>query len=226
MRGYASWRGPVPLEQSTEAALVASDTAQTAAASAPNAIAALPEFRRARPRDALDIAYATFLDGARVDMGTLAQQLDVSRATLYRWFDSRDQLLEQVLSRLADEFSASARAEAEGEGDERVLDFVRHIMLTTVGFQPIRSFVEREPQLALRLLIGQNGAVHRSLARALFEVIAETHSARDAKALEDAIDDVVQVGTSLQWATLAIGEEPQIERAVGVIRALLATGRA
>jgi AcrR family transcriptional regulator len=201
--------------------MAAGQTAQTTATSAMRA--SLPVFRRATPRDAVDIAYATFLDEERVDMGTLAEQLAVSRATLYRWFSSRDQLLEQVLSRLSDEFSASARAEANGKGDERVLDWARRIMVATVNFAPLRSFVAREPQLALKLLIGHHGGVHRSLARALSELIAETHSTDEAEALEDAIDIVVQVGTSLQWATLAIGEEPQIERAVSVIGALLAT---
>jgi AcrR family transcriptional regulator len=204
--------------------MAASDTAQTPAAG--SARAPLPVFRRAKPQDALDIAYATFIDGARIDMGTLAEQLAVSRATLYRWFTSRDQLIEQVLARLSDEFSAAARAEASGKGDERVLDFARRMMVVTVRFPPLRRFVEREPQLALRLLISEDGAVHRSLAHALYELIAETHSAKDAEALEQAIDVVVQVGTSLQWATLAIGEEPRIERAVSVIGALLATRHA
>jgi AcrR family transcriptional regulator len=199
-------------------------TAQAKAASATAAAAPpAPVFRRAKAQDALDVAYATFLEEERVDMGTLAEQLAVSRATLYRWFGSRDQLLDQVLGRLSDGFVTSARDGAGGEGDERVLDFARRIMVTTVNLAPVRSFVAREPQLALRLLIGEHGAVHRSLARALYEVIAETHSPAEAKALEPAIDVVVQVGTSLQWATLAIGEDPQIDRAVGVIGALLAT---
>src|SRR5271166_875709 len=87
--------------------------------------APIPIFRRAQPQDGLDIAKATFLSGDRVDMGTLATQLATSRSTLYRWFGSREQLLEEVLVDLAREFSAAARAEAVGEGDERVVDFAR-----------------------------------------------------------------------------------------------------
>jgi hypothetical protein len=34
-------------------------------------------------------ALETFLNDARVDMQTVAAQLDVSPATLYRWFGSR-----------------------------------------------------------------------------------------------------------------------------------------
>src|SRR5271155_4353068 len=94
----------------------------------------IPFFRRAGAQDVLDVAKATFLNGDRVDMGTLATQLATSRSTLYRWFGSREQLLEQVLVQLAIEFSASARAEAEGEGDELVIDFARRIMDATARF--------------------------------------------------------------------------------------------
>jgi AcrR family transcriptional regulator len=210
--------------------------ARTAATEAPDARAdarayrltgePIPIFRRAQPKDCLDLAKATFLNCERVDMGTLATQLATSRSTLYRWFGSREELLEQMLVELAQEFSAAARADAAGEGDERVLDFARRIMNATADFGPLRAFIAHEPQLALRLLIGERGAVHKSIAHAMLEVIAETHSPEEAKTLEHHVDVVVQVATALQWATLAIGEEPSTERAVDIVGVMLAAGRA
>ena len=183
-----------------------------------------PIFRRPTRQDALDFAREAFLDEARVELGVLATQLSISRATLYRWFGTRDQLIEQVLIGLADEFVAAGRASAEGEGDERILDFTRRIMEATVQSQPLRSFVQREPQLALRLLMGPGGAIHNSIAQALGEVVAETDSPERASALEHNIHVVVRVGTALQWGTLAIGEEPQTEEAVEILRVLLHAG--
>jgi AcrR family transcriptional regulator len=182
----------------------------------------LPTFRRATPQDALDFAQASFFAGERVDMGTLATQLAISRATLYRWFASRDQLLERMLVQLAHQFSAAAHVDLDVEGDERVLEFARRLMNATVDFQPLRSFIDREPQLALRLLIGQHGAIHTVIAEALLAVIDETRSPDETASLAGNVDVVVWVATSLQWATLAGGEEPQTERAVEVMRALLA----
>ncbi|HME01697.1 MAG TPA: QsdR family transcriptional regulator [Solirubrobacteraceae bacterium] len=179
-----------------------------------------PIFRRPTRQDALDLARAAFLSEARVEIGVLAAQLSISRVTLYRWF-TREKLLEQVLVQLAGDFVAAGKAEAEGEGAERILDFTRRIMEATVKSDPLRSFIEREPQLALRLLIGQRGAVHARIVRALSEVIAETDSPARAEALAHNIDVVVRVGTALQWATLAIGEEPQTEDAVDILRVLL-----
>jgi AcrR family transcriptional regulator len=180
-----------------------------------------PIFRRPTPEDALEFARTAFLNEERVEIGVLAAQLSVSRVTVYRWFGTRDQLIEQVLVQLAGTFVAEGRAQAAGDGDERILDFARHIMDATVRSHPLRSFVEREPQLALRLLIGPRGAVHDSIVAAFREVVAETHSPEHAAALEHNIDVVVRAGTSLQWATLAIGEEPQTEEAVDILRTLL-----
>jgi AcrR family transcriptional regulator len=183
-----------------------------------------PIFRRPTRQDALDLARAAFLEEARVEIGVLAAQLSISRVTLYRWFGSREQLLEQLLLQLAAEFIEAGRLEARGEGDERVVDFARRIMNSTARFQPLRTFVEREPQLALRLLIGESGAVHGSIAQALLDVIAETHTPQQTAALEGQVHAIVRMATALQWSTLAIGEEPETELAVGIVRVLLANG--
>jgi hypothetical protein len=125
---------------------------------------------------------------------------------------------------VTDEFLAAAIAEAEGDGDERVLDVVRRMMKASTGFQPGLTFIEREPQLALRLVLAETGAVHRSLARALRTVIGETRPPEQAQALESNVDLAIRVCTGLQWASVAVGDDPQVEGAVEIVRALLATG--
>jgi AcrR family transcriptional regulator len=155
-------------------------------------------------------------------MGALASRLDVSQATIYRWFGSRDRLIEQVIDGIAREFLTAGRAQAEGEGDERVLDFVRRLMEATVTFEPITAFVAREPQLALRLLLGERGIVRRTLREALAEIIADTRSAEQAHALDGELDVLVEVGVALEWATFAIGDKPRIDDAIHIMRVMLA----
>jgi AcrR family transcriptional regulator len=181
-----------------------------------------PIIRRPKPEDALESARAAFVAEERVELATLAVTIDVSQATLYRWFGSREQLIDRVLGLLTDEFTSDAKAEVEGDGDERILDFIRRVMTLTVGFGPVRTLIAKEPQLALRLLLGEGEAVHRGLVRALRDVIAESRSPEQARALESEIDTIVQVGTALQWATLAVGDEPQLGRVMDIARALLA----
>jgi hypothetical protein len=64
------------------------------------------------------------------------------------------------------------------------------------------------------------------IAQAMFEAVSETYSPEEAKALEPQLDVVVQVAATLLWATLAVGDEPQTERVVDIIRIMLAASRA
>lgn len=187
----------------------------------PGAHGAAARPARPGPEQALDAAGLMVYEGVRVDMGELAQRVGVGRATLYRWFGSREELLDGLLERFALMFLEQAREQARGEGDAWVLDVTRRLMEAAVEFEPARRFVAREPQLALRLLLGAGGAVHRTLSRALREALAEVHSEREMAALEPSIEPMVQVATALQWATFAIGDEPQIEQAVELVGLML-----
>ena len=152
-----------------------------------------PHFHRATPRDAMDLARATFLSGARVDMGAMAKRLAVSRATLYRWLSSREQLHEQILAERAREFLTWARGKANGNGLARVLDVFGLVLEATVNAQPVRAFHRARPQLALRILTREHGAVHKINTQKLRAVVDETHRAPDARRIRERIDVAVHV---------------------------------
>jgi len=187
--------------------------------------ASAPRFRRAKPGDAVELALETFLGETRVDMQTLATQLGVAPATLYRWFGSRGELLDKVCERLTEQFASAARSEAEGGGDERVCDYARRVMETSVPFPPVRSFIAREPQLALRLLLGKGGSVHRVLVEQTRGLIAETRGPGEPELCDERVHLIVQVATGLVWATFVIGDEPQVASAVEIIRMILSASR-
>ncbi len=159
-------------------------------------------------------------------MGTLAAQLGISQPTLYRWVGTREQLLDTVLERITDETVEGALAAAKGNGDERVLDFVRRFADASGTFRAGHSFIAREPELALRLILSERGGVHRSAARGLQTIVGETRPAEQALVLNEQIDLMVQAGAALQWATIAAGDDPRIEGAIEVVRALLLAGPA
>jgi AcrR family transcriptional regulator len=181
----------------------------------------LPAFRRATPDDAVNFAKAAFLAEERVDMGTLAAHLGVSRATLHRWFGTRDQLLERMFVELTTEFSATARATLTHAGIERVMEYVTSMVRMTVPLRPVQLFAQREPQLALRLLVSEHGAVQETLVQTMLAVAAETGSHDQSIDREPAFKAGVKVGMALQYAGLASGEEPQIERIVEIVRAVI-----
>jgi AcrR family transcriptional regulator len=182
-------------------------------------------FRRATDKDALALAREVFLADERVDMQALAAQLGVARATLHRWVQTREALLDQVLGELASGFLELSRSEAQGQADEAIADTVRIMVTTTARFEPLRGFVRREPELALRLLMGEGRSVPRNLLAGLEEMLSELLP-DEAPQLHGFAEAVVQVGLALCWPTLVAGDEPSGERIAGVALALLAGARA
>jgi AcrR family transcriptional regulator len=182
-------------------------------------------FRRATAQDALDLARTTFLADERVDMQTLAAELGIARATLHRWVKTRENLLDRVLGDLAREFFELSRTPVHGQPDEVIAEVIKVIVTNTAGFQPIRGFVQREPELALRLLVGERSSVRRGLLEELQQLIAEILP-DEAEQLRGYAEAMVPVGLALAWPTLVAGDEPSGERIATVSRALLAAARA
>jgi hypothetical protein len=98
-------------------------------------------------------------------------------------------------------------------------------MTAAATLEPARSFVSREPQLALRLLLSRDAAIHRVVADEIAAVIAEVRPQED-QPLGEHIHTLVLAATSLVWATFMIGDQPQIDNAVDLIRMVLAASRA
>jgi hypothetical protein len=68
--------------------------------------------------------------------------------------------------------------------------------------------------------MAEAGGVHRELAAVLRDLL-DAEGATPGPALEDRINVVVHIATSLIWVSYAVGDEPQIERTTNVIRELL-----
>jgi AcrR family transcriptional regulator len=185
----------------------------------------VPLFRKPTPRDAFALARATFLANQRVDMKALTARLGVARTTLHRWVGTRESLLDHVLGDLASEFWDLARAEARGSGEELILDVLRRILGATARFEPARGFVQREPQLAMRLLAGEGFSVRRRSFERLSALVAEALP-DEAGRLDQFAQALVHVGSALEWSAIMAGDEPSPQRLVEVARALLLAARA
>lgn len=165
-----------------------------------------------------------FMADERVDMNAVARRLGISRATLYRRVGSREQLLDDVLGGLAADFLAAGRSDAR-EGPDPVSEVVRAIVAATSRSQPLRGFFRREPELALRLVVGASGTVRRRLLEGFGDVVADAYP-DEAEDLRGFLTALVEMGVALEWATLVAGDEPSPERIASLTRALLAGARA
>ena len=89
----------------------------------------------------------------------------------------------------------------------------------------LSGFVQREPELALRLLNGEGGSVRARLLDNIRRLVAEVLP-EEAPRLEGFVVTLVQVGDALVWPALVAGDEPSGDEVAKVARALLAAARA
>ncbi|APA96879.1 hypothetical protein NS506_02819 [Nocardia seriolae] len=122
--------------------------------------------------DVLEAAIAVFLDGKRVDVNAIAAQLGVGRASIYRWFGSRDGLLGAAVARQLEKVVAYADRRARGTGGERLTAVLNRTIDLLVENDALRSYFDNESTAALRLITRGDGIVHQS-AVALVERFIE-----------------------------------------------------
>src|SRR5277367_2304645 len=71
---------------------------------------------------ALALATERFLACERVDVQAIARELGLARATMHRWFQTRELLLGEVLAALAEERLSANRVQTGGAGAPALLE--------------------------------------------------------------------------------------------------------
>ena len=129
--------------------------------------------------DVLAAAIDRYLSCERVDVQALAADLGVGRATIYRWFGSRDGLLGEVLVATAEQVVRSARRHARGRGGLRLLDTFDRINRALASAPALRHFLRDERGTALRMVASGGGPVQPEMVRMIREIIeAEAEAGR------------------------------------------------
>jgi AcrR family transcriptional regulator len=127
----------------------------------------------ARRADVLDAARKRYVHGERVDMRAIAADLGVSRATLYRWFGSRDGLLGEAIACETTSYFAHVRASVGGRGAPALLETFDRINRALVRATGLRRFLEQEREAALRTLTSSAGRVQPAAVAAIARMIEE-----------------------------------------------------
>ena len=166
-----------------------------------------------------------FTRGERLDIQGLADELGVSRATAYRWAGGNlDSLTSKVVARLVEATWERVLREVRGKkGWERVLAIEERGMRYIAGFEPYREFMARDGHRALRIVASKDGLAHPTQVRLhqqLLEAEARAGHLRlpvDAHTLAYAM---VRLAESFLYSDLIAGEEPDVDRAMQVMRLL------
>ncbi|MGC4932247.1 QsdR family transcriptional regulator [Gordonia sp. DT30] len=127
---------------------------------------------RSTPVDAFEAARHAFLSGRRLDMGALARDLGVSRATLYRWTGDRDNLLADVLWVELDRLLDAAADQAGGSGVARIHAGVTWFLEAVAAADPLRALLRDDGARAVRILTAPTGPIRPRLVGRIEELIA------------------------------------------------------
>jgi AcrR family transcriptional regulator len=185
--------------------------------------------RRGRPatatrEDVLRLTREHFLDGRRVDLTVLARELGLGRATIYRWFGSREALLGEVIALELERLVSEQRRRVRRRGAAGLLAVFDRVNRALARSQALRRLLEQERDAAMRLLTSSAGPVQPRAVGAIeglidAEVAAGTYDPPvDSSALAYAI---VRLAEAFLYNDAAFGIRGDWERLREVEAALL-----
>ena len=134
--------------------------------------------RRGRPaaasrEEVLEAASRRYLRGERIDVQAIAGELGLGRATIYRWFGSREGLIGAVLVDAAEPLLDDAARRARGRGGARLLDVFDRFNRGLARAPALRKLVEQERAAALRIITSGAGAVQPRIVAMITRLIEE-----------------------------------------------------
>jgi AcrR family transcriptional regulator len=120
---------------------------------------------------ALELATRRFQAGERVDVQAIARELGLARATMHRWFQTREMLLGELLGKLSEERLEVHRRAVGGSGAAALLDTFDRFNREVVATSGLRTLLAQEQERALRILTSSAGLVQPRLAATIQRLI-------------------------------------------------------
>ena len=114
-----------------------------------------------------------YLHGRRIDVQAIAAELGLGRATIYRWFGSREDLIAEVLLGASEPLLDASRAAARGRGGDALLDTFDRYNRGLADAPALRQFVENERDAALRIITSSGGRVQPRIVERITGLIED-----------------------------------------------------
>lgn len=176
--------------------------------------------------EAQRVARRRFLAVGSLDMTALADDLAVSRATLYRVIGTHDRLLGDVLFDLGSRTLDAAITAVDGtdlRGVDRLLEISQRFERDVAAAPAFQRFLRTSPLVASRVLLTPAGRVLERMVGRWQELLEEALEAGELTLPFDPADFAylyVRIGESLLYGDVLAGIEPDVEVATRVRRAL------
>jgi AcrR family transcriptional regulator len=147
---------------------------------------------------ALALATDRFLAAERVDVQAIARELGLARATMHRWFQTRELLLGELLATLAEQRLTAIRRQTGGSGAPALLETLDRFNREVAATSGMRALLAQEQERALRILTSSAGIVQP-------RVVASIERLIDAEAQAGQFVPPIPPGV-LAYAIVRLGE--------------------
>jgi AcrR family transcriptional regulator len=188
--------------------------------------------RRGRPaaatrEAALALATERFVSARRVDVQAIARELGLARATMHRWFQTREALLGELLATLAEQRLQAIRAEVPGGGARALLEIADRFNREVAATRGMRFLLAQEQERALRILTSSGGIVQPRVVAAVEDVIvAEVQAGRYTPVVAPNVlaYAIVRLGEAFLYNDAIVGIRGDTQRLREIEAALLGVG--
>ncbi len=177
-----------------------------------------------QPMDLHSLARQWFIGARRIELQKLAVELGISRATAYRWAGSAEQLVGNVLASLVDDTFKQVTQRSTKSGSELVLEVLERGMGYANDFKPLRQFLARDAQLALKIVASRHSPVQeRTIANLQRLLAAEVSAGHMTLPVEPGVMAyaLTRIVESFLYTDLITGARPDLENAAKILRLML-----
>jgi AcrR family transcriptional regulator len=174
--------------------------------------------------DALALAMKRFLACQRVDVQSVAKELGLARATMHRWFGTREGLLGEMLATLAERRLATIRRHTPGRGARALLDAFDSFNRELASTPGLSVWLSQEQERALRVLTSSGAILQPRVVAAVERMIRDEVDAgafSPTVAPETLAYAIVRLAESFLYNDAAFGLRGDVDRLREVQAALL-----
>jgi AcrR family transcriptional regulator len=181
--------------------------------------------KRVTALDAFELAKSKWLAGERLDIGKLADELGVGRATVFRWVGTREQLYGEVISAAFAQTIEWARRASTGTGATFLTRVTQNLLSALTASKPLRTFIAHDPEFAMRIVMSASSPVEQRVVGAVRGLIEGEVVAGQ---LEPAIDVdslayvIVRIAESFLYRDVLGRDPPDVATATKAIGLMFA----